>query len=120
MQTEMISISSLDTRRRALEENYKVWSRETLHTHFEKICEQFKDRDFINIQGLSITYSQIWENANAYAKSFLNLGVNQRDHIAVLMENHQDYVSLLIASSLVGAVFIPINTMLKKEELAMY
>lgn len=118
MQTEMISIPTVENRRKELETNYKTWPRETLHTHFERVCKQFSDRDFIAIKNEKSSYSTVWENAVIYAKSFLKLGVNRRDHIAVLMENHQDYVSLLIASSLVGAVFIPINTMLKKEELS--
>src|SRR5690625_7883534 len=33
------------------------------------------------------------------------------------MENDKSYPSLMIAASLVGAVFIPINTMLGEEEL---
>jgi len=116
MQTK--TIPSVEERRKELETKYKTWTRETLHTHFEKICKQYGNRDFIAINNEKSSYSAVWENAVMYAKSFLNLGVKRRDHIAVLMENHQDYVSLLIASSLLGAVFIPINTMLKKEELS--
>src|SRR5690625_4370332 len=48
----------------------------------------------------------------------LQLGVKRRDHIAVLMENDLSYPSLYIATSMVGAVLIPINTMLQKDELA--
>src|SRR5690625_2348211 len=108
--------SAID-RRAALEERFPTWTRHTLASHFAVACEQYTDRPFIHIADTTTTYGEIWENARQYAKSFIKLGVNRRDHIAILMENDPSYPSLMIAASLVGAVFIPINTMLGEEEL---
>lgn len=105
-------------RRRALENQYPVWPRNTLATHFSKACQTYRDRPFIYIEDTTVTYGAVWEKAYEYAKAFIKLGVKRRDHIAVLMENDQTYPSLMIATSLVGAVFIPLNTMLAKDELA--
>src|SRR5690625_382114 len=117
MSVKKINLPSVEERRSSLENHYQNWSRETLASHFKKVCENYKTRDFIVTQNDFSTYGEIWENAEKYAKALMGMGVQPRDHIAVLMENHPDYVSLLIASSLVGAVFIPVNTMLKKQEL---
>lgn len=104
-------------RRDALEKEFPVWPRDTVATHFSKVCTQYKDRPFIYMPDVTVTYGEIWENAWKYAKALLNLGVSRRDHIAILMENDPTYPSLMIAASLIGAVFIPINTMLRMNEL---
>ncbi|MGJ9458762.1 class I adenylate-forming enzyme family protein [Oceanobacillus sp. CF4.6] len=108
----------VDERRNALEKQFPVWPRDTFATHFSKACEKYNERRFIHMPDETATYGETWQNAYHFAKAFLNLGVKRRDHIAILMENQPVYPSLMIASSLIGAVFIPINTMLSKDELA--
>lgn len=104
-------------RREALEARYPVWPRDTIAGHFAKACEQYQARPFLYINNEEFTYGNIWETAIQYAKAFIDLGVKRRDHVAVLMDNDATYPSLMIASSIVGAVFIPINSMLAKDEL---
>jgi fatty-acyl-CoA synthase len=111
-------IPSVAKRREALEERFPVWPRDTLATHFAIACEEFKDRPFIYMEDVAATYGEIWTNAWQYAKALIKLGVKRRDHIAILMENDPSYPALMIAASIVGAVFIPINTMLRKDELS--
>src|SRR5690625_1437951 len=47
----------------------------------------------------------------------MRLGVKRRDHIAILMDNDASFPSLMIATSMVGAVLIPINSMLTRGEV---
>ncbi|MFC4560041.1 class I adenylate-forming enzyme family protein [Virgibacillus kekensis] len=104
-------------RRKALEDRFPVWPRDTIARHFSKACSSYKDRPYIYIDGEEFTYGEVWEQAIQYAKAFIKIGVKRRDHVAVLMNNDSTYPSLMIASSIVGAVFIPINAMLAKDEL---
>lgn len=104
-------------RRNALEKHYPVWPRNTVSRHFQKACQQYKQKPYIYIDEKVITYEKVFERAITYAKAFIKLGVKRRDHIAVLMNNDATYPSLMIAASIVGAVFIPINAMLSKNEL---
>lgn len=113
-----IQIGTINERRNTLESRFPEWPRDTIATHFLKACQQFGDQPFLHIAGETITYDEVWKRAEHYAKSFLQIGVKKRDHISVLMENDKTYPSLLIAASMVGAVLIPINTMLSKNELA--
>ncbi|ASK62150.1 AMP-dependent synthetase [Virgibacillus phasianinus] len=109
---------SVSERRKALEDRFPEWPRDTIASHFLKAYRQYKDRPYIYINNKEITYGEVWERAIQYAKAFIKLGMKRRDHMAVLMNNDSDYPSLMIASSLVGAVFIPINAMLTKDELS--
>src|SRR5699024_6020437 len=107
-----------ETRRNQLEERYQIWPRDTVATHFQKVCKAYRQKPYLYIEEQTLTYEQVWQDALLYAASFVKLGVQRRDHIAVLMNNQASYPSLMIAASIVGAVFIPINAMFSKNELA--
>src|SRR5699024_12420391 len=117
-QKETIEVASVETRRNKLKERYKVWQRDSVGSHFQKVCQQYSTQPYLYIGSNTITYEQMWQDALLYARSFKQLGVKRRDHIAVLMTNHAKYPALLLAASIVGAVFIPINAMLCQKELA--
>src|SRR5699024_8565383 len=117
-QNKTIEIASVETRRNQLEERYQIWPRDTVAIHFQKICKAYRQKPYLYIEEQTLTYEQVWQDALLYAASFVQLGVQRRDHIAVLMNNQASYPSLMIAASIVGAVFIPINAMFSKSELA--
>lgn len=117
-QNKTIEIASVETRRNQLEERYQIWPRDTVATHFQKVCKAYRQKPYLYIEEQTLTYEQVWQDALLYAASFVKLGVQRRDHIAVLMNNQASYPSLMIAASIVGAVFIPINAMFSKNELA--
>ncbi|SES89724.1 fatty-acyl-CoA synthase [Oceanobacillus limi] len=104
-------------RRKTLESRFPEWPRDTIAGHFSKACMQYSERPYIYIDGQTVTYGEVWKQAIQLAKAFIKLGVKRRDHIAILMNNDSTYPALMIASSIVGAVFIPINAMLTKGEL---
>ena len=108
---------SIEARREALEARYPIWRRDTVAEHFEKACKEYVNRPYMYIHNKSYTYEAIWDMGVTYAKALMNLGVKRREHIATYMENDASFPALMIASSMVGAVFIPINSMLKKDEL---
>lgn len=105
-------------RRTRLEEQYSPWQRKTIATHFQEVCQRFGTTDYVHINDETITYEETWKRAKAYAKAMLKLGVKRRDHIAVLMENDLHYPALFIATSIIGAVIVPLNSMLRQDELA--
>lgn len=108
---------SVRERRQELLEAYPIWNRDTIAFHFQKSVEAYGDQPFMHIHGETYTYKQVWDNAVKLAKAFIHSGIKRREHIAVLMDNDASYPSLMIASSMVGAVFIPMNSLLSKEEL---
>lgn len=110
-------LPSVEERRKSLEARFPVWPRDTIAAHFQKACKAYKDRPYLYMDDEEYTYEDIWRDAVQYAKAFMEFGVKRRDHIAILMRNDATFPSLMIASSIVGAVFIPINSMLKKDEL---
>lgn len=108
---------SVADRQAVLEKMYPSWEKRTIAAHFYKQCQQYGESPLIMMPDKVVTYGEMWEMAYDYAKAMLHLGVAPGEHIAILMENEPEYVALFIASSMVGAIVVPLNTQLQKEEL---
>ncbi len=109
--------ASVEERQAALEKMYPSWEKRTVATHFYKQSRQYSDYPLIMMPDKVVTYEDMWEQAREYAKAMLNTGVAPGDHVAVLMENEPEFVALFIATSMVGAVVVPVNTQLQKDEV---
>lgn len=64
------------------------------------------------------TYNQLWTHGRAVAQGLSNLGLRQGDMFALLMANHAEFVEAMVASSLLGTVFVPIDPRTRGEKLA--
>lgn len=63
------------------------------------------------------TYAGLWANANRLAASLLARGMTYGDRFAILIRNHPEFVELMIAASLTGLVFVPIDPRTKGGKL---
>jgi long-chain acyl-CoA synthetase len=64
------------------------------------------------------TYSQLYARAGAIAQQLAQLGVTAGDKVGLLFANHPDYVAGFFATIGLGAVVVPINPLLRAEEIA--
>jgi acyl-CoA synthetase (AMP-forming)/AMP-acid ligase II len=64
------------------------------------------------------TYGQLAERALAAARSLQALGVKPRDHVGLLLPTSSEFVEMLFAIALCGAVAVPMNARYKYSELA--
>lgn len=55
------------------------------------------------------TFRDLHANGQALAKTFLKLGVRGGDKIALMMNNHPEFVEAMVATSTVGAAFVPVD-----------
>lgn len=65
----------------------------------------------------SRTYAQLDEDASRIANALLERGVGPGDRVAVLSRNSVAYVQTIFAVARAGAVLVPINFMLRGEEV---
>ncbi|CAM3984044.1 class I adenylate-forming enzyme family protein [Cohnella lubricantis] len=112
-----MTVLSAEERRERLSKEYPVWPKRTLPDHFREQAGRFGARPAVMTEDREFTYAELWEQAERYAKSLIQLGVGRREHVALLLANEPEAVSLMIAVWMVGAVCVPINTMLRDEEL---
>ena len=64
------------------------------------------------------TYRQLWQNGQCLAQRLIALGLRPGDHFALLMANHAEFVDAMVAASISGTVFVPIDPRTKGDKLA--
>lgn len=65
-----------------------------------------------------VTYEQLDELVNQTAYGMLEKGIQKGDRLALLSKNSLDFVIVIFAAAKIGAVTIPINYMLTKNDIA--
>lgn len=64
------------------------------------------------------TYRQLWENGQHLAWALKERGIRKGDVFALLMQNHPEFVEAIIASAILGTVFVPIDSRSRGDKLA--
>ena len=64
------------------------------------------------------SYADLATNANRIAAALVAQGVARGDRFAIMMRNHPEFVEAMIAASIAGAIFVPIDPRTKGEKLA--
>jgi crotonobetaine/carnitine-CoA ligase len=64
------------------------------------------------------TCAQLWDNARRIAGALAERGLRRGDHFGLLMQNHPEFVETMVAASILGAVFVPIDPRTRGEKLA--
>lgn len=80
-------------------------------------AENCPDRVALIHKNKRITYKEFNSYVNKLANSFINKNVKKGDRIAVLIHNCADYFIIYYAAAKIGAIFVPINNLLKEKEL---
>jgi crotonobetaine/carnitine-CoA ligase len=87
-------------------------------------AESRPDLDVVTFEGGGVrddeirTYADLWANANRIAAGLIARGLNYGDRFALLMRNHPEFIETMIAASLTGTVFVPIDPRTKGAKLS--
>ena len=65
-----------------------------------------------------IVYADLWRQARAYARFFLESGIRPGERIALLMPNCPDFPRAYYGILAAGAVVVPVHALLTAEEIA--
>lgn len=63
------------------------------------------------------TYRQLWDNAQCIAAGLNAHGLKPGESFALLMQNHPEMVEAMIAASITGTVFVPIDARVQGTKL---
>ena len=86
--------------------------------------ETMPDRDVLTIEGAGVrndevrTYRQLWDNGQRLAQVLIDRGLRPGEHFALLMANHAEFIDAMVAASIAGIVFVPIDPRTKGDKLA--
>jgi fatty-acyl-CoA synthase len=105
-------------RRAALESAHPAWHPRTLAQALDAAAERYPDRPLLLTDERSTSYAELREYSRRLAAGLIASGVSQGDHVALVMANYPEFVALKFAIARAGAVAVPINFLLKTQELA--
>src|SRR5512147_1765652 len=87
-------------------------------------AEQVPDFDVVTFDGGGVrphevrTYADLWMNGNRIAAGLIAKGLNKGDRFGLMMRNHPEFIETMVAASLTGGVFVPIDPRTRGEKLA--
>lgn len=90
----------------------------TLSQSLDAAAERFTDRPLVITDSRTYSYREIQEWSVALAAGLVERGVRSGDHVAVVLANFPEYVAVKYAIARAGAVAVPINFALRRQELS--
>jgi crotonobetaine/carnitine-CoA ligase len=87
-------------------------------------AEQVPDFDVVTFDGGGArphevrTYADLWMNGNRIAAGLITKGLSKGDRFGLMMRNHPEFIETMVAASLSGGVFVPIDPRTRGEKLA--
>ena len=64
-----------------------------------------------------LTYSDLVLRGNKLAREMENMGIGRGDTFSIVMRNHPEFVEAMIAASITGCVFVPIDPRTQGDKL---
>ena len=86
-------------------------------------AETLPDFSVLTIEGGGVradevrTYRELWDNAQRLARVLIDQGLEPGEHFALLMANQAEFVEAMVAASIAGVVFVPIDPRTKGDKL---
>jgi long-chain acyl-CoA synthetase len=80
------------------------------------VSEQSPSKKVLFINDQSVGYREFLEHVDRMARALELIGIAQGDRVALICPNSLEFIQSVFAISKLGAITVPINTMLKNEE----
>jgi benzoate-CoA ligase len=84
----------------------------------EERLNQIGDRVAIEFRDSRITYRELRNEIGSWTQQLLNCGISEGDRVALLLYDSPEFVAGFLATVLIGAVAVPINTFLPYHDVA--
>jgi len=88
-----------------------------VRNELNRICEQFGSKNAIVFKDKTVTFDELKAQSLKLANALSELGVKKGDKVAIYLPNCLEYAYSYLAIFCLGAVGVPLDFMLKDEEL---
>lgn len=83
----------------------------------DEIARRFPTRQGLVFEDKRYTHAEVAAKVDEAAKALMMVGVEQGDHVAVWLNNCDDWIFLMYGIAKIGAVMVPINTRFRTHDL---
>ncbi|NLB54124.1 MAG: long-chain-fatty-acid--CoA ligase [Syntrophomonadaceae bacterium] len=80
-------------------------------------ARKYPDKEAIVFKELRLNYREVDHLSNQFANALINLGIKKGDKVAMMMRNSEKYAAVYFGILKAGAVVVPINISLLKNEV---
>ncbi|KRA24992.1 acyl--CoA ligase [Microbacterium sp. Root61] len=91
--------------------------RTQIHALLAERAASHPDEAALTYRSVTQTYAEAWRAASAAALQLAGLGLQRGDRVAIYLEKRLETVAAIFATSVGGAVFVPINHVLKPAQV---
>lgn len=89
-----------------------------LHELIFKTAEHVSDKEALVHQGNRTSYATLAEDIGSARAAMLALGLGRGERVAVYLEKRLETVTAIYGAAAAGGVFVPVNPLLKPEQVA--
>lgn len=94
-----------------------TWIPKSIGMAVEEAGQLYPKREFLVVHDQRITYAQFAQRIKQFSRGLLAAGVKEGDKVAVWLPNGIEWVDAVFSLANIGAIFVPVNTRFKTEEL---
>lgn len=89
-----------------------------IHKLISHTAERVSHAEALSYQGRRVSYGSLSQQMEDLACVYLDLGLERSERVAVFLEKRPEAVTAMFAASAAGAVFVPLNPLLKPDQVA--
>jgi acyl-CoA ligase (AMP-forming) (exosortase A-associated) len=89
-----------------------------VHKLIFKSVDRFPDAEALVYQENRTSYAALAERTESFGKALLALGLDRGERVAVYLEKRPETVIALFGAAAAGSVFVPVNPLLKPDQVA--
>ncbi len=93
------------------------WTKRTLGQTLRHIADRFPEKPALIFNENRISYRMLRERVQDFAKGLLALGIGKGDKVSIWAGNCPEWVYTQLATALIGAILVPVNTRFRTSEL---
>jgi fatty-acyl-CoA synthase len=93
------------------------WIPRTIGFAVKEAAHIYGHREFLVVEGRRVTYQDLNQRVRRFSRGLLDAGVKRGDRVSVWLPNGIEWVEAVFSLANLGAVFVPVNTRFKTDEL---
>lgn len=91
--------------------------RSQIHHLLAEAAEAYGDAPALTYKDITVTYGQLWRDVADFGAGLDSLGLGRGDRVAVYLDKRIETVTALFGASAGGAVFVPVNPLLRPRQV---
>lgn len=90
---------------------------ELLYDLIQQSARQWPNNESIVYKSKSLSYQELADNIHSVSQGLLNIGLTANERVGVYLPKQIETVTTMFGASLAGGVFVPVNPLLKPEQV---